>query len=179
MAATLKIINARIETIAAAERVTKKELGLLSREIFEYTLEQWDAQVINRLLGVLTPVNKRTAVLYFKAFTPFKYVEETQVFGSVNKANDNKERCAALMQAFPGSDGTIWTWAALNINMETKEKDYAGLVTKSIKQALKSDTDRAAIIEAIFVGGVTSADIMSVLATMAQPEVAQEQAAVQ
>ncbi len=179
MAATLKTINARIETIAQAERVTKKELGLLSREIFEYTLEQWDSQVINRLLAVLTPVNKRTAVLYFKAFTPFKFVEDTQVFGSVNKANDNKERCAALMTAFLGSDGNIWTWADQHIELETKEKDYAGLVTKAIKQALKSETARESIIEAVLVGGVTPADIMAVLAAMAQQEPVQDQAAVQ
>lgn len=178
MAATLKTINARIETIAQAERVTKKELGLLSREIFEYTLEQWDSQVINRLLAVLTPMNKRTAILYFQAFTPFKYVEEAQEFGGIVKANDNKARCEALMVAFLGSDGNIWTWAEQHVKVEPKEVDFLANITKNVKKAIESDKGDG-VLEAVLAGGVTPADIMAVLAAMAQQEPAQEQAAVQ
>ena len=163
----LTTINGRIEKLAASERVTKAELSALSREVLDYIRQPdcWDAQVINRLLVVLTPMNQKTAVLFFKAHTPFAFNEETHTFSGIK----NKKAKASSLEAiemFLASGQDIWDWAQSNITVEKKKPNYMVLITKNVKGALESHESRNEVLKAVFAGGVTSEDVMNMLAQM-------------
>lgn len=162
--ANLNQINTRIEAIKASERTTKKELGLVSREVLEYTTEHMDAQVINRLVAVLTPMNKKTAIQFFSAFTPFKWVAETGVFGAVKKKV--KDQAIAAMQDFLATDGDIWSWAEDHLKVEKKEPNFLSNITKNITKALESHKGREEVMSAVLAGGLSVEDIMAVLDVM-------------
>lgn len=77
-----KELDDKIVALAKAERITKKLLGELSRELLAHHLDCGDVSLINKLLGstkttkqgkeefTLTPINFRFAVQYFRSFIP-------------------------------------------------------------------------------------------------------------
>ena len=62
------VVYGRLEAIMAAEKITRVELGAMSRELLMYVPDTNDIDIVNRLLGVLTPMNRRTAILFFFKF---------------------------------------------------------------------------------------------------------------
>lgn len=162
----LATINGRIEKLTNSERITKAELGALSRESLEYTLEQWDAQVINRIVACLTPRNKQVAVLFFKAHTPFQFDDATKLFSGI-KNKKAKAKAIEAINAFLATDQTIWEWdAENNEQIEAKKPNYVGNITKNVKGAIESGFDRREVINAVFAGGVTAEELMHVLMAM-------------
>ena len=146
----IKTINSKIAKVAKAERVTKVVLGELSREILDYIYVQGteDISPINRLLAVLTPMNKATAVLFFKNFVSWKFDDVAAVFTKKNKRKFDE--CNINVELFlVNPDNNIWTWAANNVVIEPKEVDYTKLLTKNIGDALEH--------------GLTFNDIMAIL----------------
>jgi len=79
---TNKELTAKIVVLAKAERITKKALSELSRELLAAYVDNGDVSCINQLLGstainkkdiaqfTLTPMNFRLAVQYFRSFIP-------------------------------------------------------------------------------------------------------------
>jgi hypothetical protein len=162
----LTTINGRIEKLAASERITKVELGAVSREILQYTLEQWDCQVLNRLTAVLTPRNKQVAILFFKAFTPFSIDDTTGLFSGIRNKKAKAQSIEAI-EAFLASDQTIWEWdAENNAEIEAKKPNYMANITKNVKGAIEAGNDRREIIQSVFAGGVSVDEIMAVLTAM-------------
>lgn len=151
----LKVINAKIKKLAAAEKVTKQVLAELSRDLLAYVLvqESHDVGAVNRLLAVLTPVNFKTAVLFFSAFLPHE-VDEHGTFGGLVK----KEKAAKLQTAvdfLENEDNNIWTWADANVKVEKKEIDFLGKVTKAISQAIeKGQVNQLDLVKAVLAGGL-------------------------
>lgn len=160
-----------IETVKQSEKVTKATLSILSRDILSYVLDSQDIAAVNRLVGVLTPQNKATAILFFKNFLPWQAETDNnnvfQRFGKKAKGEKTvlkKELAIAKFLAVATND--IWTWAAENVTIEKKPKDYAGLIQKAIANALKGDDvtealDRSEIIMACFKAGITLDDMLS------------------
>lgn len=137
-------IISRIEAIANAEKITKAELGHVSREMLLYVPKSDDIDVVNKLLGVLTPMNKRTAILFFKHFLPWTAEEtaegEFSRFGGKLKKQKQVDRKAQLIVDFLANEANdIWTWAGENVEVEYKPKDFAANVTKAVQQALKGE----------------------------------------
>lgn len=137
-------IVARIEAVKAAEKVTKVELSALSRELLLYVPDTDDIDMVNRLVGVLTPMNRSTAILFFKHFLPFEQEEDKQGnhsrFGkklAKAKAVARKEEAIAKFLADEAND--IWSWAAANVTLEYNQKDWASLIVKDIQKALKGE----------------------------------------
>lgn len=162
----LTTINGRIEKLASSERVTKAELGAVSREILTYTLQQWDSQVCNRLVSVLTPRNKQVAILFFKAFTPFVVDKTTGLFSGIRN-KEAKAKSEEAIHAFLESGQTIWEWdKENNEDIEAKKPNYVGNITRNVKGAIESGSDRREIIQAVFAGGVSAEEVMAVLAAM-------------
>lgn len=139
---TLKQINGKITKIRNAEKVTKAVLGELSRELLEYVQETGDIQPVNKLVAVLTPMNKRTAILFFTHFLPYNTEEGTFTKKKRNGTFD-------LANEFLATEDTIWDWAADNIKVEQKEIDWAQRLTKDMTKAIEA--------------GLTFNDIMSIL----------------
>ena len=44
-----------------------------------------DIDAVNRLLNVLTPMNKKASIVFFQAFLPFAYKAEDEAFGKMVK----------------------------------------------------------------------------------------------
>lgn len=153
---TIASINTKIATLANAEKITKATLAELSRDLLDYVLVQGfhDIAAVNRLLDVLTPMNKQTARLFFLHFLPHKWNDDTNSFGGLDKkAKDKKLELTG--QFLANVDNTIWTWAAENVKIEAKEVDYLGKVTQSIQKAIeKGQVSQLELVKAVLAGGL-------------------------
>jgi len=125
-------INGRIEKIAASERITKTQLGFVSRELLEHYTAHNDGTLVTKLLAVLTPVNKKVAIEFFGHFLPID--AEGKAVGS----DKMKEKKRGYVAAFLGDENNnIWTWADDNIDVEYKAKAFGENITKAVNAALK------------------------------------------
>lgn len=180
MKATLASVNVKIADLGAAEKITKRVLSELSREVLEVVclddgtdkgMGTEDSRTINELIGVLTPVNRKAAILFFKHFAPFITATneqgEWQSFGKKDKKNW-ADKLDAIREFLADPHQNIWTWADRNIEMEQKPYNVAK-VTKEIEKALKK-ANKADVIRAIMAGGLEIADILEVMRPQEQEQ---------
>ena len=163
----LEQINNRIAAIAASEKITKLELGLVSRDMLTlFGVERVESpECVNRLIGVLTPRNKQMAVLFFKNFLPFVFDEKNEKFGSMFRQSAVIERrCAAMSEFLSDESATMWTWANDNLeDTKVRAKDYAGDIIKLIARALKDEEqglDKGEVIKAVLASEISSNDLL-------------------
>lgn len=181
---TLARINTKIARLQVSERVTKQILGELSREMLEYVViqERWDSDAINRLNAVLTPVNKKAAVLFFAAFTPF-IVDDKGIFGAM--AKDKKAKAKAKLEAMENctrflldEEANIWTWASENVKVEVKDIDWSKRITSAVASAMdeeKGGMGLPDVLESVLKAGVSLEDIVGAMAILAK-EIPEEEA---
>lgn len=178
--ANINKINALIEELGASERITKAHLSVLSRSILEYIMiddgnqegvvginatGSEDSQVANRLLEILTPVNRKVTTLFFKHFMPFFFDEETLLFKGKNKGQWPKKLLACrTFLADPHQN--IWSWAERNVqhevkpySVETVVKTVKSLITKCKEAGIGNDE----VVKAMLEGGITANEIVAVL----------------
>ena len=172
----LELLNGKITELAKAERITKKNLSELSRELLQYQLDTGDVSAINRLLGedegrfVLTPINWRITVQYFAHFIGHasNYQDEVQayavkcegertplVFGKKSKRHyaAKKELTVAWLE---DEANDIWLWSS-DVKMDAKPVDYKGRITKAIVSAMDEDKGGLSLHDVL--GAVMEADI--------------------
>ena len=159
--------NEALDAVRNAEGVTKRELKTMSRDLLSVLHAkggemEGDIQFINALLGVLTPINRKVGVLFFKHFSGFNYSDDTKVF--TKKDKKRYEECREASVAFLSDPNqNIWTWADREIAVEQRPFD-PNAITQFIGRALKKmDGDQAAVLRAVFAGGITPAAFMVVL----------------
>lgn len=174
------VVYARLDAIANAEKITRAELGALSRELLVYVPDTHDIDIVNRLLVVLTPVNRRAAILYFQHFLPWQAENDKdgkfQRFGKMLKGERQvKLRMDAIAAWLANEANNLWSWSDDNIEM--KPKDLGGSVTKAIERALKGDDKTGTpalshmdVMKAVFDGGITLADLLAVIDTITSPD---------
>lgn len=172
-------IISRIDQLASAERVTKALLTSLSRDTLGYLVESGDVRPINKLLqkGVLTPMNYKTALLYFKDWVPFQILEsddDGKEFLGFGKAKRTKDAGFAKIAEFLEDPlNNIWTWAERNVQVEKKPFDLKN-VTRIIEKALKeADTD--SVIKAVMAGGIEAQAIIDLIHAQAEEAEAEEE----
>ena len=185
MAINTEKLMARIEAIAGAEKITKKELGALSRELVKYlTIESnIDIGMVNRLLDVLTPVNKRAAILFFDHFLPFKAERKDDGefirFGGREKgARTIQKYLDKAAEFLADRKNTIWTWQKHNIDVEKAPK-YGERLTKLVERALKDEEyglSREDIVKAVVEGGIPGELVIELLMNLAKEEEGEEAA---
>lgn len=170
------VVYQRLEAIANAEKITRKELSAMSRELLLYVPESNDIDIVNRLLGILTPMNKRVAILYFGKFLPWEKETDNndnfQRFGKrIKGERNNAKRLKLITEWLADERNDIWLWSDKNI--ELKPKDFKSIVAKAIAKALEGDekTDtpplsRAEVMLAVMDGGVTFSDIETTFVTL-------------
>lgn len=162
------LFESAIAAISNAERVTREQLRDISRTILEAVHQTEDIGYVNRLLSVLTPMNRKTAVLYFRAFSGFKYSEEESKFTKKDKAN-YAEKVKATSAFLDDPLNNIWTWAMRNVEVEAKEftldKITAG-VASFMKKGDKAGFNKADIISALL-AGLTVDDLHEVMTKLA------------
>lgn len=151
----------RIEKIANSERVTKAELSALSREMLEYLSveDSNDIGMLNRLIGVLTPMNKKTATLFFSSHLHFKS-DDDGVFGKKIKAPKIVDSYKQKVVDFLADENNdIWSWAARNVKVQQNPVDFSKKITTDVTKALNAEGDEqlsvGEVIAAVIKGGVT------------------------
>lgn len=170
---TFDTLSARLTTIAASEAITKRELGLLSRELLSFVVETSDVRIVNTLLGrgadgklTLTVANRKAAGLFFQHFLPFSVDADSDVVQFAKKKGKIFDESVAEIEKFLADDANdLWSWVDANVKMEQKAVDYAGKITKDIKKALDADDGLtgAEVMQAVLAGGVTVADLLSLV----------------
>lgn len=157
---TLSEITTLIADVTAAERITKEGLSTLSRELLMFAYEHGDISPINNLMGVdengkhrLTPLNWRTAAMYFNNFVAFTSNYEKQVQAYVKAPSGkrpvlvfNKKSKAKYTRLLPtvtawlsDTNNDIWSWADDNVKMEEKEVNTMALAVKAILKAMQDE----------------------------------------
>jgi hypothetical protein len=153
-----------LRRITASERVSKEVLRDLSRSLLECVHECGDASHVNKLMVVLTPMNKKLCALFFREHIGYTYDEKLSVFTKKNKAHYEaaKAKAQALL-ADPNQN--LWTWAERQ-KMEVAPAPYdVSKVTDYIKAALQKATgnglSQVDVMKAIIAGGITADTIIA------------------
>ena len=133
------VIETNISRVAKAERITKALLSSLSRDLIAYVYETADVAMVNRLIQVLTPVNKKVAALYFPAMLGWSFDEATSTFGGKLKDKVFGKRYDAAVEFLSVDTNNIWVWADNEIVIAAKPKDYAKKITELVTKALKDE----------------------------------------
>ena len=170
-----KSILVRFDRLAKAEKVTRADLSTLSRDLLVYVMETHDIDVINRLHIILTPHNAAMVVEYFKHFLPWDVEKDKndvfQRFGKMTKGErKQKDKLDLINEWLSVETNDIWVWSDLHLDTVKKKKDFAGNISRMVKQALEGDekTDTPAldipsILDAVMQGGIP---LMSILETL-------------
>lgn len=173
-------LSARLSTIAASEAITKRELGLLSRELLSFIVETSDVRIVNTLLGrgadgklTLTVANRKAAGLFFQHFLPFSVDSDSDVVQFAKKKGKVFDKAVEEIEKFLADEtNDLWSWVDANVKMEQKAIDYAGKITKDIKKALDADDGLtgAEVMAAVMEGGITTADLLQLVDAMMRQE---------
>lgn len=162
----LKTINTKIKAITKSENISKTLLAELSRDLLTYVVaeQSHDVDAINRTLAVLSPMNKQTAILFFKTFVPHAFDEETDTFGKLN--GKKKEEMLALVNSnLENPDFNIWLWAVDNLKpIEKKPTDFIGNIKKAISAGLtKGELSQHDIIKAALEAGLDLSALVTIM----------------
>ena len=162
----LKTINGKIKTLAKSENVSKTVLAELSRDLLTYVVaeQSHDVDAINRTIAVLTPMNKQTAILFFKTFVPHAFDDATDTFGKLN-AKKKEEMLKLVVDNLENPDFNIWVWAADNLKpIEKKPTDFIGNIKKAISAGLtKGELSQHDIIKAALEAGLDLSALVTIM----------------
>lgn len=155
-----------------AEKITKETLKTLSREMLDAVHVGGDIQPVNRLLDVLTPMNRRACVLFFQHFSGHFYSEKDEKFGKRDKPNyEAKYKLADEFLDDPLNN--IWSWAAREIEMEAKPftmLKVSKMVESMLKKADKAGFKQDDVFKAMLAGGLELDTIHAIMEEMADAE---------
>jgi hypothetical protein len=169
-----------LRAIREAERITKDTLRSLSRELlmqihYESKL-QGDIQPANRLLEVLSPMNRKTFVLFMQEFSGFNFDEETGLFGKKNK-KEYDARCKLACESLDDPHFNLWTWAERNVKVEKKRFKLETL-SKDVKRALEEEGEdgkplysKADVVKTILEGGLSIDDLILIMQEMGELDI--------
>ena len=145
------VIESNINAVARAERVTKARLSSLSRELIAYVYETNDVAMVDRLLAVLTPANKRVAVAYFPNFLGWAFNVDTCTFGKKAKDKMYSKKLEDATEWLKGEANDIWVFeAGLHNPPPKKAKEYAKKITALATKALKDEKEGITAKELLF-----------------------------
>jgi hypothetical protein len=159
---------AGLTKLMGAEAITKAELKWLSRDVLEATHETGDIGFVNRLIAVLTPMNKKVAILFFKGFTGFHYDETTKMFTKKSKKRYDVAH-AEYVTFMQDPNNNIWSWAERHVHVEQKplSVDHLTKYLTSARQKLQAqglnDVD---LLRAVMKAGVSTDAIIAVMDEM-------------
>jgi hypothetical protein len=154
-----------ILALAGSEKITKAELQGLSRTVLEAWHATGDHSYGNRLIGILTPVNKKVAVQFFLHFSGFSFDDKLGAFAGKSKKRyelAHKESMAFLEDPM----NNIWSWADRNIEIVKKEftlDQVTDGIKGYLKKANKENIPQVDVLRAIFKGGISVDSILALM----------------
>lgn len=156
---------AAIDALLQSEQVTKRELRDLSRSVLVATHETGDIQYVNRILQVVTPVNRKVCIVFFRHFVGFSFDNKLGMFTKKSKKRYAKA-LADYVEFIAEPTNNIWTWAERNIEVEQKPMDVEklGKLAKSIMtRAAEASLTHGDVLRAFIKAGVTADDVIACL----------------
>lgn len=154
-----------LDALGQAEAVTRRELRDVSRGILEAIHLTEDVAFLNRLLNVLTPVNRKVMVEYLKHFSGFHFDDKTTLFTKKNKPQ--WEKCGKLSEEFLAEPhNNVWTWAERNIEVKVKPFDLAAITkqfSNMLKKADENGITQKEVFKAILAGGMSVDTMLDML----------------
>lgn len=154
-----------LERIGKAESVTKNELKTVSRTMLEAWHITGNVHYINRLLKVVTPVNKKALIVFSKHFGGFSYDEVLGEFTHKSKKRYEAAHKLAL-EFLADPHNNLWTWAERHIEVQQKPFSVEN-VEKFIKSAMNKGAgvglSQVDILKAVFKAGIEPSCIMQVM----------------
>lgn len=186
-------LSNQILELARAERITKKLLGSLSRDLLGLYTETGDVTLINSLLGladedgkfVLTPMNWRLAVQYFRAFIPhasnWEELKDIVINGGKRapfefgkkSGNRVKKIADALDKWMAVETNNIWVFSD-SVKVEVKDVDYGKMITMAINKA--TDEEKGGMTQLEVFTAIMDADDISIGDLIAAMEAARQAA---
>ena len=183
-----KEFNKRLGQLGRAESSVRAELNVLSRTVLEAVHATEQIGYVNQLLAVLTPVNRKAAVVFFKHFAGFHYDEATRMFTKKSKKRyDQAHKDAMAFLEDPNNN--MFSWAERNIEVEQKPFDQASFLKaqhkafiRAVQQAKDNGIDQKELFFAMFKHeegkpGLDVNALVAVLEAMDVVEVKQEEPA--
>jgi len=144
---TVAMLDVKINALTQASKITKKQLGELSRDLLTYIHVQnsTDVDAINRTINALTPVNKTMASMFFKRFIPWTMSEDN--FTKKQGAKQCAKCLVRTTEFLADANNNIWSWAAESVELNelkaatTKPKAYADKIAKLVIKALGDENE--------------------------------------
>lgn len=160
-------MNKRITTQLSHSRNSKKELGLLSRDLLTYVPETNDCPALIRLIEGQSPATKKICMQFFKQHVAWELDESSPQFGKKKKekiVNSVKKKVDKLLE---DPDFNLWTWyEAKGEKPEKKPTDFKKALTNNLVKGLKGEGENklstADIAAALFAADVSLRDLMQV-----------------
>ena len=165
----LAAFDKKLKTLDKAEKVTKEIVKEMSRDLLHITYENQDIGFINRFINALTPMNRKTAILFFKEFSGFTWNKDEVSFITKDKKNWEKT-VAKGTEALEDPHFNLWTWAEKNVEVEVKPLDLSKItvfVQNALKKAEAQGISKADVFKAMMAGGLSAEEIVDMLAAMA------------
>lgn len=140
-----------LERVAGAERVTKAELKEWCNHIVQAMHDFGNIDYMNKLIKVLTPMNKRVVLEFFKHFTGYHLNTDEGIFDKKSK----KRYIEALgnWERFSQDPlNNVWTWAERHIQIDVKPftvEDVAKRASSLWKSAHAANISNSQIIQSI------------------------------
>ena len=163
--------KANVEKLAASEKITKDLLRSLSRDVLEAHHATGDVAYINGIIAVLSPMNRKMCILFYKEFSGHLCNEEG-VFGK----KDKKRYDEAHKKSFDGLEDplfNVFSWAERNVEVERKPFTLGKLQQQMgslVKKAEENKISHADIIRAMFANGIEIGEFMKVVQHMADEQ---------
>lgn len=158
------LFDRAIESLQGAEKITKAVLLDLSRSVLEALHVTEDIGYVNRVVAVLTPVNRKVAILYFQEMSGFKGGKDG-VFTTKDKKNYEEVKAKAeLFLEDPLNN--IWTWAAREIEIEKKEFDLERMKKQAaalVKKVNDNQLSQVDLLKAMLDNGLTVDSLVALM----------------
>jgi hypothetical protein len=163
-----KTLTRALKLLAHSERVTREQLRALSRTVLEAHHATEDVGYVNRLIEVLTPINRKVAVKYFEHFGGFHFDDALGRF--TKKSKKRYAESDALATAFLEDPlNNIWSWAERNIEIQKKDFELSQVTAAMgtyLKKAKKAGISQADVLKAVLAAGVEADSVIAMLDTL-------------
>lgn len=167
-----KAFDTLLASLAGAEKITKQALLDLSRSTLEAVHATGDIGYANRIIAVLTPVNKKVAILFFDAFSGFVFSKEKQEFTKKDKKGYDAKQAEA-MKFLDDPLNNIWSWAAREVDIEAKEFDEERMkkaLENVLKKADKAGFNQEQVVRGFLAAGLKLDTLLAIVDEMAAPQ---------
>ena len=171
-------IEKALGELVKSEKVTKKKLSELSRDMLYYVPETQDIGMVNRLLAVLTPNNYKVASIYFNKFLEWKHEKDGTFSTKIKGEKTLLDYVVRRREWLSDESNDIWVYADQHITIEKKPTDYVKNITRNVAKALNDETNPLTamqVMEAVIAGGVTAKDLIVAMGEIRKVEQIQKE----